>query len=340
MRRRRSCRASPTSASVARPSWPSRSTCRASDLAPGRRTEIRRRRQRDCRELAREKATLLVERERERRGRRAASGTDGSVGLTPTSSATRAAAVRTSVRAGDTGSSPAIASRGRPRPEVVEDDDGDGSTRERRLVHEARGTRAAERSRVGRDEHEGAFGTGSGPSSCGANPRASSMSVAVPDAFSPSGCFGARVVTMRNDDDRLVRAPGHDRHDVAELDAAEVREILRSRRPPRSGGRAIAMVSRYQRAASSAPSEPGTRDGYSTASVSANDAADSASKSGSSGDRGSALVVEIENRSASNAGTTTRKPTRTRRALRGRSTVPRRSRRPRVRGRAASIAGL
>jgi DNA polymerase-3 subunit gamma/tau len=108
-----------------------------------------------------------------------------------------------------------------------------------------------------------------------------------------------------------------------------------------SVGRPIdATVSRYQRAAPSAPSDPGTRDGYSVASVVANDAADSASKRGSRGDRGNALVVEMENSSARAAGTTKRKPTRTRRALRGRSTVPRRDRRPRVRARAASIAGL
>ena len=43
-------------------------------------------------------------------------GTDGSAGAVPSSSAIRADAVRTSVRAGVTGSSPAIASLGRPGP--------------------------------------------------------------------------------------------------------------------------------------------------------------------------------------------------------------------------------
>jgi hypothetical protein len=51
-------------------------------------------------------------------------------------------------------------------------------------------------------------------------------------------------------------------------------------------------------------------------------------------------VVEIENKNARSAGATTIDVTRTRRVFIGLSTVPRRARRRRLEGRAASIAGL
>ena len=85
---------------------------------------------------------------------------------------------------------------------------------------------------------------------------------------------------------------------------------------------------------------PGTRDGYSIESCRYRATAADVSNRGSSGDRGSVPVVEMENRRARNAGTTTTKPRRTSRVSRGLPGVLRRSRRPRVRGRAASIAGL
>ena len=147
------------------------------------------------------------------------------------------------------------------------------------------------------------------------------------------------VVAMSNDEDGLLRPPGNDGDHIAQLDrprsARSSDQTSSSELSP-----SAAIVSEYQRVACDAPSEPGTRDGYSADSDRASVAAFGPSNSGSSDERGSVPVVDMENRNASTAGTTTTKPTRTRRALRGRSTVPRRSRRPRVRGRTASIAGL
>ena len=155
-------------------------------------------------------------------------GTDGSDGLTPTSSATRAAAVRTSVRAGDTGSSPAIASRGRPAAEVVEDDDGDRTrARTRDCFDEACGARAAERARVGRHEHQRVLGDRVGPELLRCeSPRELDEHRGTGRVLA-GRLFGARVVAMSNEHDGLLGATRDHGDDVAELDVSEIRELLR-----------------------------------------------------------------------------------------------------------------
>ena len=112
-------------------------------------------------------------------------GIDGSAGATPTSSAKRAEAVRTSVRAGETGSSPAMASLGRPRPRsrttTASASAASGDSATKRAAPAPPNAPASVETRA-----SVCSGRGSGPTSWAANPRASSMSSAVPVAFSPS----------------------------------------------------------------------------------------------------------------------------------------------------------
>ena len=151
---------------------------------------------------------------------------------------------------------------------------------------------------------------------------------------------GACVVTMSNDDDGLLGSARHDRDHVAELDRPEVGEILR---PDVLFSRETECADRLLGTTAPPglllPSQARGRGTRSRATARASPRSRRRTKARAT-TRGSVPVVEMENSSASRAGATTTNPTRTRRALRGRSTVPRRSRRPRVRGRAASIAGL
>ena len=272
-------------------------------------------------EAAREEAALLVEREWNRRGRRAAPQRTEAQATSPAPRRYRADAVRTRVRAGVTGSSPAIASRGRPATEVVDDDDGERVLRERRLVDEPRSAGASERAGIGRDESECVIRQRIRPDLLRGEPTGE-----LDEHGGSGGVLAARllrtgVVSVRNDDDGLLGATGDDADDVAELDLAEVCEV---------GGPDVLLGSQTERRDRLPVPDGRFRRTFGAghsrrvfdASVSANVAAESASNSGSSGDRCNAPVVEIENRNARKAGTTTRKPTRTRRALRGRSTVP------------------
>ena len=153
-------------------------------------------------------------------------------------------------------------------------------------------------------------GSGSRPAPAARIPRASSMSAAVPEALSPCGLIRAGVVAMSNDDDGLLGASRDRRR--RRCGARRARDPERSSVHTSSSAvepERARSSPRYQRAASSSPSEPGTRDGNSVVSSVASAAAASPSKSGSSGERGSVPVVETENRKASSAGaTTTTKP--------------------------------
>ena len=224
-------------------------------------------------------------------------------------------------------------------PDAVQDDRDVGVLRERRLLHEALRAGAAVRARIRRDEDEVLCGNGAGADSCGAKLRASSMSAAVPEALSPYGrpapALSRCATTMVASWERPGTTATMFRSSISPRSGRSARQTSSSVSRPNDP-----IVSVNQRAASADSSEPGTRDGYTVVSSSASEAAEVSSKRGSSGGRWSWVVVETENRKARRAGATTIAATRTSRAFSGRSTVPRRTRRRCPRGRAASIAGL
>ena len=261
---------------------------------------------------------------------------EGMAGGRPACSVTRADAVLTSVRAGELEPPPEMTRRGLPRPPIPSrtivaiacSASGDVS-------REARGPGATVSAGVGRDEDQRPLEERGGHVS---------LSAQTPRELDERGRprrVVSSVTARRCLDGRRGRSPPR-------TAPARRSTMFRSSTSPRST-RSVApdillavspsaeIVSLYQRAAPAASSVPGTREGNSVESSVATAAATEASNSGSRVGRGSVPVVEIENKSARAAGAMTSELTRTRRALRGLATVPRRLR---PRGRAASIAGL
>ena len=329
-----------TSASVARPSWPRRS--RDSELPspegidgyPGSEVvsvtaAISRARNGPCSPAAygTPRSTSCV-------------GTDGTAGVAPVCSRTRAEAVLTRVGAGVRDPFPAIASRGGPAPPMPSSTMTANAARAYGEVVAKRYAPAPPYAPPSVDTSTSVrFGFAASTFSCGANPRAISIRAAVPDAFSPKTAPAPWLSRWATRTIAWEERPGMT---VTTLWSSTVPRSGRSARheSSRASRPLAAIVCAYHRVASAAPRVPGTRDGYSLESWAASVAAASSSKSGWRVGRGSRPVVETENRRAKRAGTTTRDATRTRRTLRGLSTVPRRARRLRPRGRAASIAGL
>ena len=120
--------------------------------------------------------------------------------------------------------------------EIVEHDDCDGVRGVEATLREACGPGAAVGACVRRDEHECVLGQGSGPSVLRREPRASSMSVAVPDAFSLY-LLRSRVVPVSNENDRLSERPGTTETTLRSSTTVSGQRGLLSRRPPRSGDR-------------------------------------------------------------------------------------------------------
>ena len=148
-------------------------------------------------------------------------------GSLPDCSSTRTAAVRTSAAAGERAVSPAISSRGAPKPaDRVEADHGDRVVAVRRALGEPRGSERTERAAVGRDEDERVRGLRlhRAVPAAGAYARASSMSAAVPEALSFAPCPSpllsrCAVITILRCD-----APSHDGDEIRQLDAPAARE--------------------------------------------------------------------------------------------------------------------
>ncbi len=267
-------------------------------------------------------------------------GTKGIAGVCPVCSEMRAEAVPTRVGAGECDPSPASAMRGRPsvpRSSRTIAASACWACADVRAKWTAPAPPYAPASVEIRMSVR--LGSGAGPASWGANPRASSMSAAVPDALSP---FRRPAPVLSRWATRMMAS--------SERPAITV-SMFRSSTSPRSTRSALhtsssvsspslAIVSEYQRAAFAASSVPGTREGNSVESSSATAIAADASNTGSRRGRGKAPVGESENKRASTTGASTSELTPTRRVLRGLSTVPRRARRLRPRGRAASIAAL
>ena len=137
----------------------------------------------------------------------------------------RAAAVRTSVRAGETG---VVAGDGQTRAsvaEAVENDDGERAFREWRLVDEACRASPTERAAIGRDEHERVVGQWIRPDVLGGKASSELDQHGGSRRVLAECLVHPRVVAMSNDDDGLVGAAGDDGDDVAELDLAEIGEI-------------------------------------------------------------------------------------------------------------------
>ncbi len=183
------------------------------------------------------------------------------------------------------------------------------------------------------------FGSGADSAPWGANPRASSMSAAVPEALS---LFLGSVPALSLWATRTIVSSDRPGMTVTMLRRLTSPRSTRSALQTSSSAPSPSaeIVSEYQRAAFEASSVPGTREGNSVENSLATEAATFASNTGSSWGRGSAPVADRENRMARTTGARTSELTRTRRVLRGLSTVPRRARRLRPRGRAASIARL
>lgn len=331
----------PISASVARPSSPSR----ASAIGPGGSPDgtpdspdscvvmviaaISRARKGPCSPAAKGIARST-----------SCASTDGISARAPVCSAIRADAVLRSARAGDAGRSPARAIRGRPLPPIPSRTTTASAFSAYSDTRAKRAEPAPPKAPASVETNTSVrAGMGAGWLSCGPNPRTSSASAAVPEALFPrkrSGPALSRWATMM----------------IASSDRpGTTATMLRSSTVPRSANVSVqvsvstrrpyeAIVCSYQRAAPAASGVPGTREGKSVDSRDAMALAEDPSNNGSMGARASVPGLETEKRSASKAGTTTTAATRTSRALTGLSTVPRRGRRLRLRGRAASIAGL
>ena len=271
----------PRRASVARPSWPSRSGAgsrgrRSGAVArPVRRERDRRRscwpRNRPCSPRANgmPRSTSCVGDARQ------------ATGSTPTSSLTRAAAVRTRARAGDTGRSPAIAIRGPPATEAVEDDDRDRARGRAGSVART-ALRLRRRTRRRRSRRGRACAAGAGR----ARALRSEPARELDERRSAGGVVAERLLPLRRcRDEQRGRSPPRERpgttvDDVAKLAPRRGRRGSPIQTSSSVGEPSAATVSRYQRAASAAPRSPGTRDGYSVESASARRGRGPASKSG------------------------------------------------------------
>ena len=192
-----------------------------------------------CRDVVAEEPALLACRERHaeieelrRRRRRAPAAV-------PVSSATRAAAVRTSVREGETGPSPAIAIRGCPRPPRP-------SSTTTATADFAKGDVSAKRSAPAPPYAPPSVETSTSVCS-GTGPDARARRREAAGELEQRGGTGrvvaerplrASVVPMSNDDDGVVGASGDDRRDVRQLRRARGRRGSPSTCPPPRSARA------------------------------------------------------------------------------------------------------